>query len=320
MNCDIKTKLERTYDSIFKYINDTDTIVSKALSSLEQQVYYKLENEQEAVNSFKIRGALNILLNLKDEEKNKRLATISSGNNGISLSYASKLLNLKPPLIIVPKTVSPSKIRLIESLGGQVIKLGKDYDEAHKLGSQYIDDMGCIDVDPNYSDLRIIYGQASILLSLIKQVKNLDTVIVPIGGGQLIGGILLAREVFAPKVKVIGVQTKACPAMYAALKNDKYYPDFESKPSICKALVGGVSLDGYKICKRHLDGLILVSETEILDSFRKAYFYENILIEPSSATVMAALRYHRQKILGKTVVAVLTGGNIDNNEKVQLLG
>lgn len=309
-----------TFNNIFNLIDDTDLIKSSIFSSQNQNVYYKLESEHELVKSFKIRGAINVLMKLKDSEISKRLATISSGNNGIALTYASKLLGHSSPFIIVPKTVSLSKIELIEYLGGTVIKLGGNYDEAHNLGSSYINEHNLIDVDPEYSDMRIIEGQGTILLSILKQKQDIDTVIVPIGGGQLIAGIALAIKEFAPHIRLVGVQTKACPAMVKSLEDNICYNFFSSDKSICKALVGGVSKYGFEICKKYLDDIVVVTEKEILDSFRCMYFYDNIIIEPSSATVGAALKYHRDKFIGKNIVAVLTGSNIDKKERLMYLG
>lgn len=306
------------YAAICPYVETTPLLKSYYLGSLNQNVYFKLESMQVA-KSFKIRGALNKMLSLNKEQIEKGVATISSGNHGSSVSYAASLLGIKNTVVIVPKNTPKSKIDKIKYFGSDVMLMGENYDEAHNEGMAYIQKTGKTYIDAYYDDVKIYAGQGTIGLEILKQNPNIDTLVVPIGGGGLITGIAVYVKSVNPNIKIIGVQTKACPAMYASLKEHIHYKEYPSDSSICDALIGGVGALSYKLLPDYIDDIALVSEKSIADAVAFMALDEKIVAEPGSCTTIAALKEYPEKFTGKNIALVISGGNIDGALLKQLI-
>lgn len=287
------------------------------LSQNNTNIYLKLENQQK-MKCAKLRGALSKLTNLKPEELEKGVAAISSGNHGAAVSYASNLLGIKNVTIYIPKPTPESKIEKIQYYGAKVIKVGKNYDEAHKIGLEKIKNSDNIFIDP-CSDEVVIAGQGTIGLEILEQEPSIDTILVPIGGGGIITGISIAAKYIKPDIKIVGLQTAACPAMVKSLKENKFYETFPTKPSICDALVGGVGYIPYKMAKNCIDEIILVDEDDIGRAVSFLIRKEKIISEPAGAIGVAAVMKNYHAFKGKNVAIVITGGNIDENLMIKLL-
>lgn len=303
--------IREAYEIIRKYQPISPLLKSSKLNSLDREVYFKMESLNPLAHSFKIRGAINKISNLTQDEKRRGVIAISSGNHGVAVSLAAKLMGVKTPIIIVPKDTPQKKLDLIESLGGEVKKLGKNYDEAHRLGKAYVSLNDKVEIDAYFEDKYIFAGQGSIGVELLESRKDIDLVLVPIGGGGLIGGIATAIKLTNPKVRVVGVQTTACPAMISSIRDGVCYEEYKSEPSICKALVGGVGRRGYEICKKFVDEILLVKEEEIRKAFYHMIMEEKLIVEPSSATTVAAVMFHKERLEGKNIACIITGGNVD---------
>lgn len=305
-------EIQQAYDRIHPYVPTTPLTKSFYLGDNNQNYYFKLESMQYA-KSFKIRGALNKMLTLTDEQKSKGVATISSGNHGSSVSYAASLLGIEKTVVIVPKTTPQSKIDKIKYFGAKVMLLGKDYDESHQLGMNYIEDHGMTYIDAYYDDPKIYGGQGTVGYEIMKQNPAIDTIVVPIGGGGLITGTAVAAKHFNPNVRIVGVQTEACPAMVKSYEDHKFYAEFPSKPSLCDALIGGVGALSYKMLKDYVDDLLVVSEESIGKATSFMARKEKFIAEPSSCTTIAAVQNYGDRIGGKNVALVISGGNIDGD-------
>ena len=186
-------EVKQAYERIRPYIRKTPLEQSFYLGDEIRNYFFKLESCQRAKN-FKIRGALNKMMTLTDEEKQKGVATISSGNHGSSVSYAASLLGIENAKIIVPETTPKSKVDKIKYFGAEVMLMGKNYDEAHARGMAYIEEHGMTYIDAYYDDPKIYGGQGTIAIELLEQNPDLDTIVVPIGGGGLITGIAVAAK------------------------------------------------------------------------------------------------------------------------------
>ena len=160
---------------------------------------------------------------------------------------------------------------------------------------------------------QLIGSESSQIRADLDTVADLDAIFVPVGGGGLIGGIATAVKKINPNIRVIGVQTSACPAMLNSIKDNVCYTEYLSENSICTALIGGVGIRGFEICKKYVDDIILVEENEILLALKYAILNEHHLIEPSSAVTIAAELFHKKKIGGKNIALVISGGNIDGD-------
>lgn len=307
------------YERIKDYIYKTPLEESLYLGSGDQKYFFKLESAQ-TVKSFKIRGALNKMSTLTEEERQRGVATISSGNHGASVSYAAKLLGIKNAKVIVPETTPQAKVDKIKYYGADVMLMGNGYDEAHAMGMSYIEENGMTYIDPYYDDPKIYGGQGTIAIEILDQNPDIDTIVVPIGGGGLITGIAVAAKAINPDIRMIGVQTEACPAMIRAYEDNVFYEEYPTTgDTVCDALVGGVGKLSYEILKDYVDDLIEVKEATIRKAVKHMVKEEKFIVEGASATTVAAVMDDRGRIGGKNIALVMSGGNIDGDLMVKLL-
>jgi threonine dehydratase len=288
------------------------------LSDEKTKIYFKLESLQ-SVKSFKIRGALSKMTTLTEEEKKSGVVAISSGNHGVAVSYAATTLGIEKVEIIVPKNTPKSKVEKIKYFGGKVILAGDNYDEAHIFGNEYIEENNMILIDSYYEDELIYAGQGTVGLEILRQNPEIDTILVPIGGGGMISGIGFVAKSINPDVKIIGVQTEACPAMKKAMEENIFYETYPTEPSICEALVGGIGKLAFEMSHKYIDEVVLVSEKNIRRAVSHMIKKEKFIVEPSSAITVGALYENPNRNWGKNVVLVMSGGNIDENLMIEIL-
>lgn len=310
--------VEEAYVRIKNYVRKTPLEESYYLGDKLRKYYFKLESFQR-VKSFKIRGALNKIMTLSDEEKASGIAAISSGNHGSSVSYAASILGIKNVKIIVPECTPESKIYKIKYFGADVILMGNNFDEAHSLGMKYIKEHALTYIDAYYSDPKIYAGQGTIAIEILEQNPDIDTIVVPIGGGGLITGIAVAAKSIRPNIRIIGVQTEACPAMIESYKENNFYEEYPSKESICDALVGGIGKLSYEMAKDYVDDFLIVTEKSIAQAVSFMAKEEKYIVEAGSCTTVAAVMEHRERIGGKNIALVLSGGNIDGKLLTSIL-
>lgn len=307
------------YDRIRPYLKPTPLEQSYYLGDIDQKIFFKLESLQRA-KSFKIRGALNKMLSLSEEEKAKGVAAISSGNHGSSVAYAASILGIKKAVIIVPETAPKSKVDKIKYFGGTVMQMGANYDEAHALGMEYIKSQDMTFIDAFYNDHQIYGGQGTIALEILEQNPDIDTIIVPIGGGGLITGIAVGAKHIKPDIRIIGVQTEACPAMIKSYEDGVFYEEYPiTGDTICDASVGGIGELSYELAKDYVDDIVEVSEASIRKAVAFMLTQEKWVCEGASAMTIAALYEHAKRIGGKNIALVISGGNIDGKLIKELL-
>ncbi len=308
------------YDRIRDYVYLTPLEPSIYLGKeTGRQYYFKLECNQ-TVKSFKIRGALSKMTTLTEEERKIGVATISSGNHGASVSYGAKLLGIENAKIIVPETTPQAKIDKIQFYGADALLMGRNYDEAHALGMSYIQENGLTYIDAYYDDPKIYGGQGTIAVEILKQNPSVDTIVVPIGGGGLITGIAVAAKAIKPEIRIIGVQTEACPAMIKSFSDHVFYEEYPvTGDTICDALVGGIGKLAYEILEDYVDDFIQVKERSIRKAVKHMIKEEKYIVEGASAAAVAAVMDEAERIGGKNIALIMSGGNIDGNLMVELL-
>lgn len=313
-----------TYESILaakerieNRVYNTPLDYSMYLSNEKFRVYLKLEAQQK-LKSFKVRGALNKMMNLTEAEKKLGVITVSSGNHGGGVSYGSSLLQGIKATVVVPESTPESKVEKIRYYGARVIQKGENYDAANAYAKKLIAKEGLTYIDA-CSDLDVIAGQGTIGLEMLEANPKLDTILVPIGGGGMITGISIAAKAIKPDIRIIGVQTEACPAMVASMKEEIFYEEYPTEQSICDALVGGVGQIPYEMSKSAIDEIIVVSESAIKKATKHLLIKEKVVSEPSGAVGVAALMEHGEKIKGQEVALVISGGNLDENLMKKLL-
>ncbi len=303
-------------DRISKYIYNTPLDQSIYLSG-EGAVFLKLENQQ-VLKGFKIRGALNKLISLSEGERKRGVLAVSSGNHGAGVSYAARLLGGIKAKIYVPSTIPESKLEKIKYYGAEVIATGINYDEAHNAALDALEEENLIFVDP-CSDVDVIAGQGSIALEILEQNQDVDIIVSPIGGGGLITGLAVAAKKVKPAIKIIGVQTKACPAMHQALRDNICYDDFPSESSICDALVGGVGRIPFDMAENCIDDILLVDEGRIKESVKHLITKEKVIAEPAGAVGVAAVLSFPEIFENKNTAIVISGGNLDTGIMKEIL-
>jgi len=299
----------RARERVSRHIVRTPLVQSDFLSDITgASVYLKLECLQRQ-NSFKIRGAMNKVLSLTPEERAKGVLAVSSGNHGAAVSYCAKLVGIAAD-VFVPEGTPGSKLEKIRRYGANLHIAGKTYDEAHAIAEGYLATTDRVYVDPA-SDETAVAGHGTAGLEMMEDVPVLDAVLVPVGGGGLITGISLAVKSIRPGVRVIGVQTEACPAMLAALRDKVFYKDYPSAPSICDAVVGGIGEIGYAYAPKCIDNVVTASEDAVREAMIELVRRDKVVAEPSGALGAAYLIENPDACRGMNVAVVISGGNVD---------
>jgi len=302
---------------IRNFVIRTPTYISVAFSQRTgAEVYLKLESFQ-PVGVFKIRGAVNKICSLSPSELKKGLVASSSGNHGLSVAYAAKIFGAKA-VVVVPENAVKEKVEAIESYGAEVVKHGKDYDEAYSKALKIQKETRTTFVHP-FNDPFVISGQGTIGLELLEDVSDLDTIIVPVGGGGLIAGIAIAAKTLKPDIKIVGVQAEGAPAVYRSWKAGKIV-EMDSVKTVADGLTSRKPLDlTFKIMRKYVDDILLVTDQEIGEAVMALLSEAHILAEPSGAASLAALlfRYHAKP--REKVAVIISGANISMEYLASLL-
>ncbi|MCH7680057.1 threonine/serine dehydratase [candidate division KSB1 bacterium] len=319
MNSNQKIALPRitsAHEKIQPHIRKTPLELSPQLSEKTgSEVYLKLENWQKT-GSFKIRGALNKMLSLSSEEKQKGIITASAGNHGLGVAHAAKMLGIQGK-IVVPENASLAKIKALQNYVLELLKQGRDYDEAEEIAWQIQkrEDLTFIHA---FSDPEIIAGQGTIALEILEELPETETIIVPIGGGGLIAGIAIAAKSINSKLKVVGVQSEASPAMFNAVQAARCV-ETPIEETIADGLAGRfVAEFTLELTQKYVDEVVLVSENGIKEAIKLMIENEHMLIEGAAAVGIAALLEKKIKTHGKIVV-ILTGRNIHSQVLKEIL-
>ena len=304
-------KIKQAHKEIAPYINLTPLIYSDFLSK-DRTVKLKLESLQKT-GSFKLRGALNKLLSLSKEQKNKGVIAVSTGNHGKGVAYASSLLGIKSTIYMSSMVPEYRKLA-IEALGANVEIIGKNSDEADLLARNISEKEDITLIHP-FDDEEIIIGQGTTGLEMINDFPEVDTVIIPTSGGGLIGGIALALKLQKPSIKVIGVSMERGPSMYESLKKGKPV-DVEELETLADCLGGSIGLNNkytFNIAKEAIDDFVLVNEDKIAEGIRLNFFEHKIVSEGAAATSVMVVKDNLSAHLGKNIICLICGGNIETS-------
>lgn len=277
----------------------------------EEDIYIKWENHQ-VTGSFKVRGALNKILCLPDEERACGLVAASAGNHGQGVAFAAKLVGAKA-VIFASEHAYPLKIEAMKALGADVQLVEGGYGEAEKAGLVYARENKKTWVSP-YNDIQVITGQATLGIELWRDLPPLreSTWVVPVGGGGLISGIGASLENYRPKPHLIGVQSEASPFFHAIYKSGTQN-DVVELDSLADGLAGPVEEGSLTIpmVEKFVDDLVLVSENEIASAIAFSWNQYAERIEGSAASALAAVLF--RKIHHRPAVVIISGGNIQEN-------
>ena len=303
-------QIREAHKKISPYINHTPLLYSSYLSE-NKNVYLKLESLQ-ITGSFKLRGATNKLLSLDDGQKKKGVIAVSTGNHGKGVAYASKQLNIQST-IFMSSMVPDYRRKAIESLGAIVEIVGSNSDEADLYAREYSKKNNIPLIHP-FDDPMVIAGQGTIGLEMLESLPEVDTVIIPTSGGGLIGGIALAIKLQKPDVKIIAVSMKRGPSMYESLKAGKP-TDVEEEETLADCLGGSIGLDNqytFKIAQDTIDDFILIDEDKIAEGIKLNFEKHKLVTEGAAATGVMVVKDNLSPHLGKNIISLICGGNIDS--------
>ena len=300
--------IEKAHQRISDHIHNTPILTSDSLDNeLGSNLFFKCENFQKT-GSFKIRGATNSILQLKDTEIKNGIITTSSGNHGAAVAFIADKIGTSSK-IIMPNNTPKNKIENVQRYGGEIFYCEPNIKSREDTLEKMIQKSGGSIIHP-YNDEKIIAGQGTTAKELIEKVPDLDAIICPVSGGGLLSGTLLATKNLNPSIKVFGAEPENADDTYRSILNNKIMSN-ETTDTIADGLRAQVGTVTFPIIKENVDKILLVSEEMIISSMYMIWQRLKIIIEPSCSIVLAALMLNSNKFLNKKVGLILTGGNYD---------
>lgn len=288
-------------------IRETDLIYAPNIVP-DSKIYLKCENLQ-VTGSFKIRGAFYKISQLSQEERDKGVVACSAGNHAQGVAVSAQKNNIKST-IFIPSIAPLSKIEATKSYGAEVKLIDGVYDDAYEAAVRYYKETGSVFVHP-FDDELVIAGQGTIGLELLRQLPELDAVIVPIGGGGLIAGIATCIKNINPRCKVYGVQAQGAPSMVNAMElHELHTLDRVSTVAdgIAVKTPGSLTFD---LCEKYVDDIVTVTEDEIATAILTLIEQQKLIAEGAGAVSVAAAMFNKLPIKGQNIACVVSGGNID---------
>ena len=278
--------IEAAHARIAPRIHRTPVLTSATFDALTgARVYFKCENLQKT-GSFKIRGACNAIFSLSDKEIKHGIVTPSSGNHGAAVACAAAWRGV-PAWIVMPRNAPKSKCRAVESYGGQITFCEPRVSARAEACARLQKETGATLIHP-YDDDRIIAGQATAAKELLEQVPDIDAVFAPVSGGGLLSGTCLGARGRSPSVRIFGCEPERADDASRSLATGTLQA-LESSDTIADGLRASLAARTFAILQRYVDGILLVSEEEIISTTRLVWERMKIVIEPSSAVALAPL-------------------------------
>lgn len=304
----LKEDIESAHNRIKSEINKTPVFTSNLLNEIAgANLYFKCENFQK-VGAFKFRGATNSVLKLSQHEMAKGVATHSSGNHAAALSLAAKRQNIAA-YIVMPETAPQVKVDAVKNYGGKIFFCKPNQKAREEKLNKIVNEYGCTFIHP-YDNCNIIEGQATAAKELIEEIPGLHTIISPVGGGGLLSGTLLSSKYFAQNIKVYAAEPSGADDAFRSVRDNVLYPSV-NPDTICDGLLTSLSEKTFAIIKENINEIIRVEDAKILEAMYLIWTRMKIVVEPSSATVLAAILKEKNKFAGKNIGLIISGGNVD---------
>ncbi len=301
---DVKTARER----VTPYIHKTPVLTSTFMNELTgAELFFKCENFQKA-GAFKVRGASNAVFGLSDDVAAKGVATHSSGNHALSLSYAAGRRGI-PCHVVMPRTAPQAKKDAVIGYGGIITECEPSTSSREAVFADVQAATGADFVHP-YNDPRVIAGQATCSLELLEQTGGLDAVVAPIGGGGMISGTCLALSNVAPDVKIYAAEPKNADDAYRSFKAGHIIAD-DAPDTVADGLKVPLKDLTWHFVSNHVEDILIATEEEIVDAMKLIWKRMKIVMEPSSAVPLATIIKNKDLFAGKRVGVIITGGNVD---------
>jgi len=301
---DVRAARER----IAPYIHRTPVLTSSFLNELTgADLHFKCENFQKA-GAFKVRGASNAVFGLSDEQAARGVATHSSGNHALSLSYAAGRRGI-PCYVVMPRTAPQAKKDAVRGYGGIITECEPSTTSREEVFARVQEETGAEFVHP-YNDPRVIAGQATCSAELIEQVEGLDAVIAPIGGGGMVSGTCLTLSNLAPDVQIYAAEPEQADDACRSFKAGHIIAD-DAPVTVADGLKVPLKENTWHFVSRNVTDILTASEDEIVEAMKLTWARMKIVIEASCAVPLAVILKNREVFAGRRVGVIITGGNVD---------
>lgn len=290
------------------HIHRTPVLTSSYLNALSgAELFFKCENLQKG-GAFKVRGACNAVFGLDEEKAVAGVATHSSGNHALSLSYAASRRGI-PATVVMPNTAPEIKKAAVRGYGGSVVECEPGTSAREQALAEVVARSGADFVHP-YNDHRVIAGQATCSRELFEDVSGLDAVVAPIGGGGMISGTCLTLSNVAASTLVYAAEPANADDACRSLQAGHIIAD-DAPQTVADGLKVPLKELTWHFVSRHVEDILLASEHEIIDAMYLTWQRMKLVVEPSSAVPLAVILKHREVFAGKRVGVIVTGGNVD---------
>ena len=300
--------VEKAHERIIPYVHETPVLTSTYFNTLTgAELFFKCENFQKA-GVFKARGASNAVFSLTDAQAKRGVATHSSGNHGLSLSYAAGRRGI-PCHVVMPRTAPEAKKEAVRGYGGTITECEPSTSSREEVFAKVVAETGAEFVHP-YNDPRVIAGQGTCSKELLAQTDGLDAVIAPIGGGGMVSGTCLTLSNIAPEVEIFAAEPKQADDAYRSFKAGHIIAD-DAPETVADGLKVPLKDLTWHFVSNHVTDILLAEEQEIIDAMYLIWQRMKIVVEPSSAVPLATILNNRDRFEGKRVGVILTGGNVD---------
>ncbi len=296
------------HERIAPFVHRTPVLTSAYLDALTgASLFFKCENFQKA-GAFKARGASNAVFGLSAEQAGKGVATHSSGNHGLSLSYAAGRRGI-PCTVVMPRTAPQAKKDAVKGYGGRVVECEASTSSREAVFAEVVAETGAEFVHP-YNDPRVIAGQGTCSRELVEQVEGLDAVIAPIGGGGMVSGTCLTLSAIAPGIRIYAGEPEQADDAARSFRAGHIIAD-DSPETVADGLKVPLKELTWHFVKNHVTDILTAGEDEIVAAMQLVWKRMKIVIEPSSAVPLAAILRNPDIFRGKRVGVIVTGGNVD---------
>jgi len=299
--------IEQAHERIKPYIHRTPVLSSSAIDKIAGcSIFFKCENFQK-VGAFKARGAMNAALSLTPDQLSKGLATHSSGNHAQAIARAAQILNTKS-FIVMPRTAPLIKKKGVEGYGGKIFECDPTLQSRETTLAKVIAETGATEIHP-FDNFQVITGQATAAKELIEEIKGLDIIMSPVGGGGLLSGSSLSAEYFSPSTIIIAGEPSGADDAYRSMKSGKI--EASQSNTIADGLLTNLCEKTFSIIREKVKEVLTVNDEEIIAAMRLVWERMKIVIEPSAAVPLAALLKNKEKFKDKRTGIILSGGNVD---------
>lgn len=299
--------VRRARERIATFLHRTPVLTSVTIDAeIGARVFWKCENLQK-VGAFKARGALNAVLSLGDDEARRGVVTHSSGNHAAALAWAARARGISCT-VVMPQTASPIKMAAVRGYGARIELCAEG--ERESACARVQRETGAVLIPP-FDDARVIAGQATAAAELLEEVPDLDVIVAPVGGGGLLAGTAVAASGAKKRVRVFGAEPEAVDDAHRSLSTGQRQPAVAGAKTVADGLRTGLGELNFALLRAHGVQVLTVSESAIVTAARDFLERMKIVVEPSGATPLAALRKQRDAWRGLAVGAILSGGNTD---------